>query len=162
MKNFRSIVLNNASSEETQQEIYSALMRGIRVGHLQLPAQSLTFTTLNNTEVTVDHEPLLSCVRSSQIPIRNIKSVSVRMSSVCRSDWAALQVLFKGGVLLNEVVADYADYSPLIIEIIESGRSFRLDYKVFEIKKCLIVIVSGQRNSAASLTSPTGTILVWC
>ena len=134
MKNFRSIVLNNASSEETQQKIYSALMRGIRAGPLQLPAKSLTFTTLNNTEVTVDHEPLLSCVRSSQIPIRNIKSVSVRMSSVCRSDWAALQVLFKGGVLLNEVVVTHnADYSPLIIDIIESGRSFRLAYKVYKI-----------------------------
>ena len=90
------------------------------------PAQSLTFTKLNNIRVTVDQEPLLSCVRSSQIPIRNIKSVKVKMNYVCRSDWAALQVLCKGGVLVDEVEAlQGVEYSPLIIDIIQRGRSFR-------------------------------------
>ena len=130
MENFRSNVLNIKSTEEFQQQIYFHLVRAVvRSG------QSLTFTLLNNnSRVLVDCEPLLSCLRSSQIPIQNVKSVKVRMVEVFRSDWAALQVLFKGGVLLNEVVVTQdADYSPLIINIIERGRSFRLDYKAYKI-----------------------------
>ena len=121
MKNFRSIVLNNTSSKQTLQELYSALMRRPQ----ERPAQSLIFTTLNKIQFT-DQEPLLSCIRSSQIPIKNVKSVSVRMNFVYRSNWAALEVLCKGGVLVDKVeVIQDTDYSPLIIDIIQRGGSFR-------------------------------------
>ena len=74
----------------------------------------------------MDHEPLLSCLSSSQIPIQNVKSVKVKVYEVYRSEWAALQVLSKGGILLDEVVAiQDADYSPLIIDIIERQKLFR-------------------------------------
>ena len=117
------------SGEELQQQLYTAVMTRQMDGDDDDDdgADVLTLTTHDNTEVQVDPEPLLSCLRASGLPVNNIKTVRAELDEISESQWDSLYVQTGQGsdTELEVTVTDYypgASFSPRISEMLQSAR----------------------------------------
>ena len=130
------------SGEELQQQLYSAVLARQMDGDDDDDDDDvLTLTTHDNTEVKVEAEPLLSCLRASGLPVNNIKTVRAemsQMSGISESQWDSLYVQAEQGsdTELEVTVRGYfdyygygvcvdegwVDYSPRISEMLRSAR----------------------------------------
>ena len=139
LKNFLRHVLKVKSGEELQQQLYSAVMTRQKDGDDDDDDDDvLTLTTHDNTEVQVEAEPLLSCLRASGLPVNNIKTVRAELDEISESQWDSLyvqtgqgsdtelEVTVRGyfdnygyGVCVDE---GWVDYSPQISEMLRSAR----------------------------------------
>ena len=94
----------------------------------QKDAYVLTLTTHDNTEVQVDAEPLLSCLRASGLPVNNIKTVRAemsKMSGISEAEWDSLYVQTGQGSdteLEVKGVVGVVSFSPRISEMLRSAR----------------------------------------
>ena len=123
LENFRRHVLN--SSENVEQQVYSALMSRPSVYEDNV----ITATLLNNTEVKLDTEPFLSCVRASGVPIKEVKLIEATMEEITAEDWESFYIMSVPGGTHLEILRPYygAYYSPRILEMLQSYklRKFR-------------------------------------
>ena len=95
-------------------------------------AEVLTLTTHDNTEVQVEAEPLLSCLRASGLPVNNIKTVRAemsQMSGISESQWDSLYVQTGQGsdtelevTVKSTMLYTAASFSPRISEMLQSAR----------------------------------------
>ena len=122
LRNFQKILKLKKSHDNCQQDLYTAVFcRPKEVGYY-----TITLTRTDNTEVKVDPEPLLSCVRGSSIAIRDIKIIKANLSNVEGWMWDTFSLLSSAGVVIQEIKCSYeADYSPTIHEISQGGTLFR-------------------------------------
>ena len=110
-------------------QVYSVLLsRPSKVKH-----NVITLTLHNNTEVTIDDQPFLLCLRSCGIPLNNIKGLKAKCS-VTEEDWDAFYIQTGSGTILDIQQEGYdfeyngiASYSPRIFEMLQSQtlRNFR-------------------------------------
>ena len=83
----------------------------------------LTLTTHDNTEVQVDAEPLLSCLRASGLPVNNIKTVRAKLYGISEAEWDSLYVQAgQGSDTELEVKGEVVYFSPRISEMLQSAR----------------------------------------
>ena len=92
---------------------------------------TISLTRSDNTEVKVDPEPLLSCVRGSRIPIRDIKTIKAELwNEVADWMWDVFSLLTSGGAVIQEIWCNSdhggAAYSPVIHELIQQGKLLKL------------------------------------
>ena len=79
----------------------------------------------HNTEVQVDAEPLLSCLRASGLPVTNIKTVRAELGGISESQWDSLYVQTGQGSdteLEVKGVVGVVSFSPRISEMLRSAR----------------------------------------
>ena len=109
------------SGEELQQQLYSAIMTRQKDGD----GDVLTLAN-HNTEVQVDPEPLLSCLRASGLPVTNIKTVRAKLNGISETQWDSLYVQAGQGSDTELEVTDSsysgASFSPRISEMLQSSR----------------------------------------
>ena len=106
------------------QQVYSVL--------LSRPSEDeddvITLTLHNNTEVTIDPQPFLQCLRNCGIPLNNIKELKAQCEKVTEEDWEAFFIQTGSGTILDIKQNGYsAVYSPRILEMLQSHtlRNFR-------------------------------------
>ena len=110
------------------QQVYSVL--------LSRPSEDednvITLTLHNNTEVTIDSQPFLQCLRNCGIPLNNIKELKAQCEEVTEEDWEAFYIQTGGGTILDIQLrgiysSHCAAYSPRILEMLQSHtlRNFR-------------------------------------
>ena len=120
LRNFLRHVLEMKSAEELQQKVYSAVLRR----PIEYGDNVLTLTLLNNTEIEIDHIPLLDCITASGVPLNNIKEIQARLNGISEKDWEAFNIQTLTGTELQVQVDNYgsAHYSPRIYEMLQSSR----------------------------------------
>ena len=75
----------------------------------------ITLTLHNNTEVTIDSQPFLQCLRNCGIPLNNIKELKAKCREVTEEDWEAFYIQTESGTILDIMCEFDADYSPRIL-----------------------------------------------
>ena len=123
MNNFqRFLKLKKSEHDDRQQDLYTAVTCR-PLGYLPY---TITLTRTDNTEVKVDQEPLLSCVRGSRIPIRDIKTIKADLERLKEWVWDVFSLLTSGGAVIEDIYCSIffyrADYSPVIHEMIQQGK----------------------------------------
>ena len=123
LNNFqRFLKLKKSEHDDRQQDLYTAVTcRPLKDEH-----DTITLTRTDNKEVEVAAEPLLSCVRGSRIPIRDIKTIKAKLFSVEDWMWDVFSLLTSGGAVIQEIQCVEADYSPVIHEMIQQGKLLML------------------------------------
>ena len=61
----------------------------------------ITLKLHNNTEVTIDSQPFLQCLRSCGIPLRNIQELKAKCYRVTEEDWEAFYIQAGGGTIIT-------------------------------------------------------------
>lgn len=111
------------SSENLVEQVYSVL--------LSRPSEDkdnvITLTLHNNTEVTIDSQPFLQCLRNCGIPMNNIQKLKDHCEEVTEEDWEAFYIQTGSGTILDIECQYGAAYSPRILEMLQSHtlRNFR-------------------------------------
>ena len=122
LNNFqRFLKLKKSEHDDRQQDLYTAVTCR-PLGYLPY---TITLTRTDNTEVKVDSEPLLTCVRGSRIPIRDIKTIRAKLGLVKDWMWDVFSLLTSGGAVIEEIQCSRysgADYSPVIYEMIQQRK----------------------------------------
>ena len=110
------------SSENLVEQVYSVL----RSKPSEDEYDVITLTLHNNTEVTIDSQPFLQCLRNCGIPLNNIQELKTKCREVTEEDWEAFYIQTGGGTILD-INIRYAAYSPRILEMLQSHtlRNFR-------------------------------------
>ena len=122
LENFqRFLKLKKSEHDDRQQDLYTA----VTCRPLKDEDETITFTRTDNTEIKVDPEPLLSCVRGSRIPIRDIKTIKAELYEVGDWMWDVFSLLTSGGAVIEEIQCRKTVYSPVIHEMIQQGKLFR-------------------------------------
>ena len=115
------------SSENLVEQVYSVFLSR----PLEDRRYVITLTLYNNTEVTIDSQPFLPCLRSCGIPLNNIQELKARFWEVTEEDWEAFYIQTGSGTILDiqqqGSYSDSAAYSPRILEMLQSHtlRNFR-------------------------------------
>ena len=128
LNNFqRFLKLKKSEHDDRQQDLYTAVTCR-PLGYLPY---TITLTRTDNTEVKVDQEPLLSCVRGSRIPIRDIKTIKADLERLKEWVWDVFSLLTSGGAVIEEIECSsfYGGavvYSPVIHEMIQQGKLLKL------------------------------------
>ena len=130
LNNFqRFLKLKKSEHDDRQQDLYTAVTCR-PLGYLPY---TITLTRTDNTEVKVDSESLLSCVRGSRIPIRDIKTIKADLERVEDWMWDVFSLLTSGGAVIQEINCTgsrgyhgEAVYSPVIHEMIQQGKLLKL------------------------------------
>ena len=125
--------------DDRQQDLYTAVTCRPRKGKDLFGTEyTVTLTRTDNTEVKVDPEPLLSCVRGSRIPIRDIKIIKANLWEAEDWMWDVFSLITSLGAVIERIHCnhwgDYLEenypgtvvYSPVIHEMIEQGKLLRL------------------------------------
>lgn len=130
MNNFqRFLKLKKQKSEhdDRQQDLYAAVTCRTLTYRYE---DTITLTRTDNTEVEVDSEPLLPCVRGSRIAIRDIKTIKAKLERVEDWEWDVFSLLTSGGAVIEEIKCIGYDgevvYSPVIHEMIQQGKLLKL------------------------------------
>ena len=119
LKNFLRHVLKVKSGEELQQQLYSAVLARQKDGDRDV----LTLFTHDNTELHVDPEPLLSCLRACGLPVNNIKTLKAKLRKIPEAEWDRLCVQTgQGSDTKLEVKGEVVCFSPQISEMVRSVR----------------------------------------
>ena len=126
LNNFCRHVLSMKSSENLVEQVYSVL----RSKPSEDEYDVITLTLHNNTEVTIDSQPFLQCLRNCGIPLNNIQELKTKCREVTEEDWEAFYIQTGSGTILDIEQIDYGDsvyYSPRILEMLQSHtlRNFR-------------------------------------
>ena len=122
LKNFHNFLsLKKSEHDDRQQDLYTAVLCRPVTDYRYY----ITLTRNDNTEVKVDAEPLLSCVRGSRIPIRDINTIKVDLEKVEDWMWDVFSLLTSGGAVIQKIQCRYSVYSPVIPELIQQGKLFR-------------------------------------
>ena len=123
LNNFqRFLKLKKSEHDDRQQDLYTAVLCR------PLPARYdiITLTHTDNTEVTVDPEPLFSCVRRSRIPIRDIKTIKAKLwYGLTEWMWDVFSILTSGVAVIQKIkcLDDICMvYSPVIHDLIQQGK----------------------------------------
>ena len=115
--------------DDRQQELYTAVTRRPLRNRYEDSVDTITLIT-DNTEVKVDPELLMSCVRGSRIPIRDIKTIKAKLGGVEDWMWDVFSLLTSGGAVIEDIYCSIffyrADYSPVIHEMIQQGKLLKL------------------------------------
>ena len=123
LNNFqRFLKLKKSEHDDRQQDLYTAVTCRPLTNRY---GDTITLTRTDNTEVKVDPEPLLSCVRGSRIPIRDIKTIKAKLKEVKDWMWDVFSLLTRGEAVIEEIQCSKAVYSPVINEMIQQGKLFR-------------------------------------
>ena len=135
LNNFqRFLKLKKSEHDDRQQDLYTA----VTCRPLKDEDYTITLTRTDNTEVKVDQEPLLSCVRGSRIPIKDIKTIKAKLERVEDWMWDVFSLITSLGAVIERIHCnhwgDYLEenypgtvvYSPVIHEMIEQGKLLRL------------------------------------
>ena len=128
LNNFHHFLkLKKSEHDDRQQDLYTAVLCRTETDK----DYNITLTRTDNTEVTVAPEPLLSCVRGSRIPIRDINTITAklraRMITVEDWMWDVFSLLTSAGAVIQEIQCGYyAVYSPVIPELIQQGKLLNL------------------------------------
>ena len=123
MNNFqRFLKLKKSEHDDRQQDLYTA----VTCRSVSDEDDTITLTRTDNTEVKVDSEPLLSCVRGSRIPIRDIKTIKAKLKGVEDWMWDVFSLQTSGGAVIQEIHCSEAVYSPVIHEMIQQGKLLKL------------------------------------
>ena len=140
LNNFHKFLsLKKSEHDDRQQDLYRAVLCRPETDE----DYNITLTRTDNTEVKVDPEPLLSCVRGSRIPIRDIKTIEVELSDVEDWMWDVFSLLTSGGAVIQEIqIGHNAVYSPVIHEMIQQGDTRWGNFnKIFNIPKQNLTIL---------------------
>ena len=126
LKNFHKFLKLKKSHDDYQQDLYTAVFCRTK----EERSDTITLTRADNTEVKVDQEPLLSCVRGSRIPIRDIKTIKADLERLKEWVWDVFSLLTSGGAVIQEILcrSDLGGvvYSPVIHEMIQQGKLLKL------------------------------------
>ena len=131
LNNFHKFLsLKKSEHDDRQQDLYTAVLcRPVTDRDNDI----ITLTRSDNTEVKVDPEPLLSCVRGSRIPIRDIKTIKADLYKVKEWQWDVFSILTSGGTVIQEIKCrselfdrGVVHYSPVIHELIQEGKLLKL------------------------------------
>ena len=63
---------------------------------------TITLTRTDNTEVKVDPEPLLSCVRGSRVVIRDVKEIKAEVGYLDSWMWSTFNLLSSAGAVIQD------------------------------------------------------------
>ena len=142
LNNFqRFLKLKKSEHDDRQQDLYTAVTcrpyKAKSIFSIQEEYIIITLTRTDNTEVKVDPEPLLSCVRGSRIPIRDIKTIKAKLGRARVKDWMwdVFSLLTSGGAIIEEINCTGSGsrghpgtvvYSPVIHEMIQQGKLLKL------------------------------------
>ena len=132
LKNFqRFLKLTNSELDDCQQRLYTAVICRPRA----FENYSITLIRTDNTEVKVAAEPLLSCVRGSRIPIRDIITIKAKLE-IEDWMWDIFSLLTSGGAVIQEIQCknyleeihciSWAVYSPVIHDLIKGRKLLKL------------------------------------
>ena len=125
LKNFHKFLKLKKSHDDCQQDLYTAVFLGPKEKDYwgnYLP-HTITLTRTDNTEVKVQEEPLLSCVRGSGAFIRDIKTIKAEPGDVEEWMWDVFSILSSGGAVIQEIQCSFvAVYSPTIHKMIQEGK----------------------------------------
>ena len=123
LKNFHNFLsLKKSEHDDRQQDLYTAVLSRPVTDRYDI----ITLTRTDNTEVKVDPEPLLSCVRGSRIPIRDIKTITATPWKVADWMWDVFSLLTSGGAVIQVIQCGWAVHSPVIPELIQQGKLLKL------------------------------------
>ena len=133
---YKFLSLKKSEHDDRQQDLYTAVL--CRPATDRDNNNTITLTRTYNTEVKVAAEPLLSCVRGSRIPIRDIKTIKAKLGEVTDWMWEVFSLLTSGGAVIQEIFCGFkkyaiilfrgsgsrysAVYSPVIHELIQQGK----------------------------------------
>ena len=120
LNNFRTFL--SLKNDDRQQDLYTAVLCRTVTDRYRY---TITLTRTDNTEVTVAAEPLLSCVRGSRIPIRDIKTIKAKLWDVADWMWDLFCILTSGGAVIQEIECHAVHYSPVIHKLIQQGKLFK-------------------------------------
>ena len=126
LHNFCRHVLSVKSSENLVKQVYSVLLSRSRPSEDE--KYVITLTLHNNTEVTMDSQPFLQCLRSCGIPLNYIQNMKAECEEVTEEDWEAFYIQTGSGTILDiEIGYRGAAYSTRILEMLQSHtlRNFR-------------------------------------
>ena len=130
LNNFQRFLKHKKSDhDDRQQDLYSAVTcRPLKGKDVFGEEYAIILTRTDNTEVKVDSEPLLSCVRGSRIPIRDIKTIKAKeLRRVEYWKWDVFSLLTSGGAVIQEIQCRWsAVYYPVIHEMIQQGKLLKL------------------------------------
>ena len=105
---------------DCQQDLYTAVLCRPKEEDKD---DHITLTRTDNTEVKVDPEPLLSCVRGSRVFIRDVKEIKAEVDFVRSWMWSTFNLLSSAGTVIQEIQCSFwADYSPTIHEMIQAEK----------------------------------------
>ena len=128
LNNFHKFLsLKKSELDDRQQDLYKAVLCRTETDK----DYYITLTRTDNTEVKVAPEPLLSCVRGSRSPIRNINTIKLVLFKVEDWMWDVFSLLTSGGAVIQEIQCSGgygggAVYSPVIPELIQQGKLLKL------------------------------------
>ena len=132
LNNFQRFLKHKKSDhDDRQQDLYSAVTcRPLKGKDVFGEEYAIILTRTDNTEVKVDPELLMSCVRGSRIPIRDIKTIKAKLKEVEDWMWDVFSLLTSGGEVIQEIKCSRyyggAIYSPVIHEMIQQGKLLKL------------------------------------
>ena len=118
LKNFQKFLKLKKSHDDCQQDLYTAVFCRPK----EEAEYAITLTRADNTEVKVDPEPLLSCVRGSRVFIRDIKEIKANVKDVPSWMWSTFNLLSSAGAVIQEIQCSVATYSPTIHEMIQAEK----------------------------------------
>ena len=123
LKNFHKFLKLKKSHDDFQQDLYTAIFCRPK----EEDFDTITFTRTDNTELKVDPELLLSCVRGSRIFIRDVETIKAVVFELHSWMWDIFRLLSSAGAVIQEIQCgdrryDRADYSPTIYEMIQEGK----------------------------------------
>ena len=143
LKNFQDFLSLKKTPEDLQQNLYDFFLRTVFLkrplfdGSITLVRKGLI--PFHNRKTTVLHlNILLPCVLASGVPVKDIKTINVKMGTIGESlfsppigesYWEALNILTRGGAVIEEIHVEdgyVADYSPVIQEMIKGGKLLKL------------------------------------
>ena len=142
LNNFHKFLSLKKSPDDRQQDLYTAVLCRPKSDRdrprnfssiLNLNRKrDITLTRTDNTEVKVAAEPLLSCVRGSRIPIRDIKTIKAKLMGVKDWMWDVFSLLTSGGAVIEEIQCQCSGSvycaidSSVIHEMIQQGKLLEL------------------------------------
>ena len=122
LKNFQKFLKLKKSHDDYQQDLYTAVFCRTK----EEDSDTITLTRADNTEVKVDPEPLLSCVRGSRAFIKDVKEIKANVNDVPSWMWSTFNLLSSAGAAIEEIQCSSwypgADYSLTIHEMIQDGK----------------------------------------
>ena len=134
LKNFQDFLSLKKTPEDLQQNLYDCILRTdllkppLFEGSITLVRKGLI--PFHNRKTTVLHlNILLPCVLASGVPVKDIKTIKVKMRRIGESYWEAFNILTRGGAVIEEIHVEdgyVADYSPVIQEMIKGGKLLKL------------------------------------
>ena len=135
LKNFRDFLSLEKTLEDLQQELYHCILAKPSTdqdNRITLVRKGLF--PFSNKEI-VDPDLLLPCVLASGVPVKDIKTIKVKLTRVEDWMWDVFSLLTSGGAVIEEIwcspvsfsgVMTGAVYSPVIHEMIQQGKLLKL------------------------------------